>query len=135
MKTFESQVLIRESHLDTFGHVNNAKYLEIFEEARWDIIEAGGFGMNTIRERRMGPVILEVSIKFAKELRLRETITIRSESEPYDGGKVMAMVQTMLNRKGEVCCVARFAFGFFDLENRKLVTPSEEWRRAIGLLD
>jgi thioesterase-3 len=127
--------LIRESHLDTFGHVNNARYLDLFEEARWDIIEARGFGMKQIRDRKLGPVILDVSLKFAKELRLREQIVIRSESEPYDGGKVMTMVQTMLNQKGEICCVGRFTFGLFDLEKRKLVTPTEEWCYAVGLRD
>ena len=29
---------IKEKDLDTLGHVNNAKYLELFEEARWDFI-------------------------------------------------------------------------------------------------
>ena len=36
----EYALVIREQHLDTFGHVNNAKYLEILEEARWDLITA-----------------------------------------------------------------------------------------------
>ena len=32
---FSYKVKIRESHLDTLGHVNNAVYLVLFEEARW----------------------------------------------------------------------------------------------------
>jgi thioesterase III len=34
-RIFEQAILIREEHLDTFGHVNNARYLEIFGQARW----------------------------------------------------------------------------------------------------
>jgi thioesterase III len=71
-KVFKYQVLIKEHHLDTFGHVNNATYLALLEEARWELLNAHGFGLNAIREQAMGPVILECHIKFLKELTLRE---------------------------------------------------------------
>jgi len=37
----EYEILIKEHHLDSFGHVNNAVYLELFEEA-YDIAEETG---------------------------------------------------------------------------------------------
>ena len=44
-RVHDYQLVIREQHLDTFGHVNNAKYLEILEEARWDLITGNGYGL------------------------------------------------------------------------------------------
>lgn len=39
-KIFQYDMVIKIHHLDTFGHVNNAAYLQIFEEARsWDILD------------------------------------------------------------------------------------------------
>ena len=38
-KMFSHQVKIKEAHLDTLGHVNNAVYLVLFEEARWAYLE------------------------------------------------------------------------------------------------
>ena len=35
---YEYEKTILEQHLDTFGHVNNAAYLVLYEEARWDFI-------------------------------------------------------------------------------------------------
>lgn len=32
-KIFTYPMLIKESHLDSFGHMNNATYLELFENA------------------------------------------------------------------------------------------------------
>jgi len=29
------QIKVRNYHLDRFGHVNNARYLEFLEEGRW----------------------------------------------------------------------------------------------------
>ena len=35
---FEYPVIIREQHLDSYGHVNNATYLQLAEEARWEMM-------------------------------------------------------------------------------------------------
>ena len=52
---FKYPVQIGESHLDTFGHVNNAKYLEIFEDARWELISKNGYGLEEVHRRKIGP--------------------------------------------------------------------------------
>ncbi len=129
--TFYYPLMIRESHLDTFGHVNNATYLSILEEARWELITQNGYGLSYIRETGLGPTILEINIKFIKELRLREEIIIESKMISYEG-KVGKIVQTML-RNGEACCIAEFTVGLFSVKERKLVLPTPEWLKAIGL--
>jgi len=136
VRIFESEILIRESLIDSFGHVNNAKYLELFEQARWDIIHDRGFSVAEIVKNGLGPVVLEVNLRFTKEVRLREKIKIVSQVEPDENPKkTMVMVQAMKNERGEICCQARFVFGLFDLKARKLVNPTPEWSRAIGLID
>ena len=37
-EVFEYELVIKECHLDSFGHVNNAIYVQLYEEARWDFI-------------------------------------------------------------------------------------------------
>ena len=37
------KVRVRNYHLDGYGHVNNARYLEFLEEARWAFFEEHGF--------------------------------------------------------------------------------------------
>ncbi len=135
-KTFECEVLIRESLIDSFGHMNNSRYLELFEQARWDIIDGRGFSLREIVKNGLGPVVLEVNLKFSKEIKLRERIRIVSEVEPEASrGKTMTMKQIMLNERDEVCCTGLFVFGLFDLKARKLVSPTPEWSRAIGIAD
>ena len=53
-------LVIHERHLDTFGHVNNATYLDLLEEARWDLITRNGFGLDEIKRLQLGPTILEI---------------------------------------------------------------------------
>jgi len=124
-------VLIKEIYLDTFGHVNNAMYLTLFEEARWDWITAGGFGLETIKKTRLGPTILEVNLRYTKELRLRDAILIETQLPTYKGK--IGKVQQCMRRDTEICCVAEFTIGLFSLDERKLVFPTPAWLRAVGM--
>jgi len=130
-KTFSYPILIKESYLDTFGHVNNATYLTLFEEARWDLITQNGFGISYIQKTGLGPTILEINLRFLKELRLREEINIETKMIAYEK-KIGKLEQKML-RNGEICCKAEFTIALFDINTRKLVTPTVEWLRAIGV--
>jgi acyl-CoA thioester hydrolase len=128
----EYETLIHEQHLDTFGHVNNAAYLEILEEARWDLITRNGYGLEEIHRRRIGPVVLDVQLRFRRELRNRQRITIRSWLESYSG-KVGRYEQQILDDAGNLCCEASFTIGLFDLTARKLIPATPEWIAALGL--
>jgi acyl-CoA thioester hydrolase len=130
----EYEILIQEHHLDTFGHVNNAVYLELFEEARWDLITRNGFGYQEILTTGLGPALLEVSMSFKRELRNRQRVRIRSWMESHQQ-RVGRMTQVMVDDADRVCCEAKFAFGLMDLKARRLVAPTPEWWRAIGLPD
>ncbi len=130
-KVFKYELLIKEHHLDTFGHVNNAMYLSLLEEARWELLNAHGFGLNEIRARQMGPVVLECQIKFLRELTLRQPIVIESQVLSYEK-KIAVMQQDILDEKGTLCSRAKLTFGFFDLKARKLILPSDEWLAALG---
>jgi len=33
------EIIVRGFHIDVFSHVNNARYLEFMEEARWVVID------------------------------------------------------------------------------------------------
>jgi thioesterase III len=127
-------VLINELHLDTFGHVNNAKYLELYEMARWELITARGFGLNEIKKTQTGPVILEVQLKFLKEITLREQIQITTKVISYER-KICRLLQQMLKSDGSVASEATFVVGFFDLKERKLIPPSPAWLAAIDWVE
>lgn len=124
-------VTIKETYLDMFGHMNNAVYLTLFEEARWDLINKNGYGLPEIMASGIGPTLLEVNIVYLKELRLREEIMIETQLLSYTG-KISKIKQEML-RAGEVCCKAEFTVALFNLKERKLVLPTPEWLKAIGV--
>lgn len=131
-KIFDYRFQVKEQYLDSFGHVNNAAYLTLYEEARWQLITENGYGLAVVQEKKKGPVVLDVSIRFKRELLNREFVTIRSQTESVSG-KIMRMKQTMVKDNGEIASEAIFTFGVIDMEKRRLIEPPVEWLRAIGV--
>ena len=125
-------LVIKEHHLDSYWHVNNATYLVLYEEARWQAITERGYGYGKVHQSGLGPVILEVQVKFMKELKLREQIIITLDVISYEG-KIFKLKQLMLKENGDTASEAVFTGAFFDLKNRKLIPPSDEWLIGIGL--
>lgn len=130
-KIHRHPLIILETNLDFYGHVNNATYMTLFEQARWDLITGKGYGLKKIMDTGIGPVILGVKMSFLKELRLRDEIVIETQMVSYEK-KIGKMSQKMV-RLEEVCCTAEFDFGLFSLKERKLLLPTKEWEHAIGL--
>jgi YbgC/YbaW family acyl-CoA thioester hydrolase len=132
--TYEYELTILEHHLDTFGHVNNAVYLTLYEEARWDFITKNGLGINQILESKIGPVLLDLNLTFKSELNNREKITIVSQARSEMRNKfVMLLDQKILKENGKVASTITLSVGLMDLNLRKLIAPTEEWLKALGV--
>lgn len=132
IKKFYYEITIKEQHLDSFGHVNNAVYLQLFEEARWEFITQNGYGLEKIKQSQKGPVILETNIKFLRELKLRESIIIETfctEVKP----KIIKVKHFIRNIEEQICTEADFILAFFDLETRKIIAQPNEWLQAVGI--
>ena len=129
---FEFPLMIRESHVDTLGHMNNATYLEIFEDARWDLVSRNGFGLKDIHQKQMSPIILEIHIKFLKEVKARTNVIVKTQSVEFKG-KVGKLRQTLeFAETGVVAADADVVYGIFDLKTRRLIPPPPDWFKEIG---
>jgi acyl-CoA thioester hydrolase len=131
---YEYDKTILEHHLDTFGHVNNAVYLSLYEEARWDFITKNGLGLKEILESKIGPVLLDLQLTFKSELNNREKIKIISQARTEMRNKfVMVLDQKMLKENGKVASTLTLSVGLMDLKARKLMAPTPEWIKALGI--
>lgn len=123
---------VLEIHLDLLGHVNNAMYLTLFEEARWDLITRNGYGVDKIKETGLSPVVLEFKIKFLRELTLRKKVVIETQLLSMTK-KICHIHQTIKSENGEITYTkVDLTCGLFDLAQRKLITATPEWIRGIG---
>ena len=129
---FTYEMTILEHHLDTFCHVNNATYFQIYEEARWDFATKNGFGLERVRTEKVGPVIVEAHVYFRRELKSRDKIVIKSESTGMKNTFLMGMKQWIEKSDGEVASRLEIVVGLFYMEKRALIRPTEAWLNAMG---
>ena len=120
-------------HLDSFGHVNNASYVMLYEEARWDFITKNGYGLDYILEHQIGPVILDLNVRFKRELMNREPIKITSQTIEVLSSKILILEQILYKQDGKIASEAKFTVGLFDMKERKLTESTPEWLQAVGI--
>lgn len=128
---FLYEFIVTEDLLDDYGHVNNAKYLTLYENARWAILGYSNLGTDMVRKLQTGPVILEVTVRFRHELKPGTKVIIETKSR-RNGSKIFYFDQVMHDQKGTVFSKATFTAALFDLKKRKMITPNEKWLKAFG---
>ncbi len=129
---FEYERQILEQNLDCFGHMNNAMYLVLYEEARWDFITKNGMGLDYIMKNQIGPVLLDLNLVFKAEIKNREKIKILSQCLSMKNKYVMTLEQRMFKEDGKLASVLTISCGLMDLKERKLINPPDEWLKVLG---
>lgn len=128
-----SEFLIYETWLDSFGHVNHAKYLELYEQARWDWLSMYQISIETIKSTGIGPVVLEVKVRYLRELKARQKIQIHTQLTGFQKKTFQIAQQMTRLEDGETASTLEITGGIFDLRARKLIVPPPEWYAALGL--
>lgn len=131
-RKFSYEFSVDNEFLDDYGHVNNARYLDLYEKARWDILDKSGYGQETVKKSKKGPVILEVTVKFSRELLPGQRIRIETTSRRKND-IIFYFDQAMITEEGKEASRAVFTCALFDLEKRKMVKPDKGWLKAFGL--
>lgn len=74
---FEYRLQVRGYELDSYGHVNNAVYLNYYEQARWELVrQCGIFDMMITSELLL--VVTDIKIRFSREAKLFDKILIHT---------------------------------------------------------
>ena len=126
-KVFEYSVIVREHNLDTLGHLNNASYLQIFEEARWDFSNKGGFGLDWVLSNKQSPIVLKAEMSFRKEVLNREALLIQSEFVGFKNSLIGSFKQKMIESNKKIASILSIDIGFMDLKERKLMNFPKNW--------
>jgi YbgC/YbaW family acyl-CoA thioester hydrolase len=125
---------IEPRHCDLYGHMNNAAYAELLEEGRWDFITRRGYGRDTVTELNQGPVVLQLNIRFRRELSPGEQVIVESHLSQMRS-RSATVSQRILAADGQVACEAEATLGLFDLGSRRLIAPNERWKAALTQAD
>jgi acyl-CoA thioester hydrolase len=125
---FSTRIQVRGYEVDTQGHLNSAVYLQYAEHARWECLRAAGVSQDGLLASGVGPVQLEVSLKFFHELRGGDEIDVSCE-HLWGDGKVFRLRQDYTRVDGELAATLTCVCGMLDLKDRRLVAdPARPFR-------
>lgn len=120
MKYSTTEIKVRGYHADLYGHVNNARYLELLEEARWNHFE-NKVDYALFQANGWAFVIVNVNINYRKPALPGNTLQIRTEYKSH-GSRSMILHQTcFLNNTDAVAADADITFVVLDAKTGKVV--------------
>ncbi len=109
-----TQIKIRGYHEDRFGHVNNARYLELLEEARWDEFERRGVDADFLKENGVFPVVVRLSISYRRPASAGDTVNVSVDVKRAGRRKIVLAQEIRLDGSGTVCAEAEIEVVFLD---------------------
>jgi acyl-CoA thioester hydrolase len=130
---FTVRYVVRSYETDANGHLNGSVYVQYADEARRACAEAAGVSMDELFASGVGPVNLETTIRFHRELRAGDEVDVSCAFE-WGGGKTIRVVQEFRRPDGSVAAELVSVGGLLDLVHRKLVPdPCDRWRSVAAV--
>ncbi|MFB7114857.1 acyl-CoA thioesterase [Streptomyces sp. NPDC056291] len=117
---FSVRVTVRGYETDVQGHLNQAVYLNYAEHARWSLLQAAGISQAGLVSGGVGPVVLETTIRYLRELLAGDEVDVTCAFE-WGGGKTFRILQTIRKTDGTVAAEIDAVGGLLDLKARRLV--------------
>jgi acyl-CoA thioester hydrolase len=128
---FAMSITVRGYEVDTQGHLNQAVYLNYAEHTRWEFLRALGITQDKLLASGVGPVSLETTIRFQRELRGGDQVDVTCAFE-WSGGRTFRIVQKFLRVDGTLAADLTAVCGILDLTERRLVADPLERLRALA---
>lgn len=125
-----TEIKVRGYHLDVYQHVNNARYLEFLEEARWSFFE--GYPLTqTVHEQKLAFVLVNININYRRPAFLNEVLHIHTKISKI-GNKSCTVQQLILESETkQVVADAEITFCVLNQEAHKAVSIEGEVRHVL----
>lgn len=111
-------IKVRGYHLDVYQHVNNARYLEFLEEARWAWLEEID-AFEWMSANNLAFVVVNININYRRPAVLGDVLLVDSRIEQLSGKSGVIAQTVTLQPGGEVVADAQLTFVCIDLRTQK----------------
>lgn len=117
---------MRGYELDSYGHVNNAVYLNYFEHARWEFFDELSL-LPVIHSNQLFLVVTDIHVRYMREARLGDLVEVNTQG--YIKSPFLLFRQKLINIKtGLTLARAEIKTIFIDALRKPVEIPSEVQR-------
>jgi acyl-CoA thioester hydrolase len=121
--TSELTFTVRTYECDSYGHVNNAVYLQYLEYARWHYLKDIGFNYEGARKAGYGTYVARIEIDYKSPALTDDVLTIKSK--PVKKGAVSGTFHQIIMRGTETIAEAKVTWAFVGPNGRPVRIPAE----------
>ena len=127
------EIKVRGYHVDLYGHVNNARYLEFIEEARWAFAE-DTLDLAQWQEKGIGFSIVNITINYRKPAFMGDVLEIHTKL--YKLGNASGTIRHEIFIKGtdDIVVDADVTFVMVDAETNRAMPMKGEIREMLERL-
>ncbi|WP_313046812.1 YbgC/FadM family acyl-CoA thioesterase [Atlantibacter hermannii] len=129
----QTHIKVRGYHLDVYQHVNNARYLEFLEEARWDGLEQEE-GFQWMTANRIAFVVVNININYRRPAVLGDLLKVSSQVEQLNSKSGVLSQVITLEPEGQVVADAQITFVCIDLTTQKALPLEGELRERLAAM-
>jgi len=116
MRHYTRRFRVRHYELDSFGHVNNAVYVNYMQEAAIEASADAGFGPEWYRARGTSWVIRKLSIRYLLPAHYRDELEVRTWIS--EARRATCTREYEITRTGDGARIARARVGWVYLDSR-----------------
>ncbi|QQO11321.1 acyl-CoA thioesterase [Breznakiella homolactica] len=119
----ECRLTVRTYECDSYGHVNNANYLNYLEYGRYELLRAVGFKYPEMIASGYGVYVARIEIDYKKAAVTDDELLIRSW--PIKKGAVSGVIQQRILRGDDIIAEAKVTWAFVDSRGMPIKIPPE----------
>ncbi|MER5750762.1 thioesterase family protein [Streptomyces sp. NPDC002088] len=128
---FSVRITVRGYETDVQGHVNQSVYINYAEHARWSLLQAAGISQAGLIGKGVGPVALETTVRYKRELLAGDEVDVTCVFE-WGGGKTFRIQQTIRKTDGTVAAELTAVGGLLDLKERRMVANPQDYFKELA---
>ncbi len=126
-------IKVRGYHLDVYQHVNNARYLEFLEEARWQWLENVN-AFQWLQEKNIAFVVVNININYRKPALLGDELRIDSRILQLNGRSGVISQTVIKEPTEEAIADASITFVCIDLKTQQVLPLDGELGQHLTAL-
>lgn len=123
-------IKVRGYHLDLFRHVNNARYLEFLEEARWSFLETVN-GLRLLEEQDYIFVVVNININYRRPAYMGEILQITTRIKSIGNRSCVLHQAVTLQEAGTLVADADVTFVIVEARTGRAVVLTGEMRAML----
>lgn len=128
--THTTRIKVRGYHLDLYSHVNNARYLEFLEEARWSFFEDRG-NLPRFMATGLALVVVNINIDYRYPATMGDELAIETTVKSVGSRSGVIHQRVTLAGRDTVVAEADVTFVVFDGKANKAVVIEGETRELL----